>query len=101
MDRTAGGALGEVVQGGDGDETVGAGVHGHLHVDVVGSRWTKGSSAHPRAYAARTASAVVGAVSGAVTVARMPRDIGTSTGVNDTVGSAAPSLRKFCSISGT
>ena len=35
-----------------------------------------------------------GSASGAVQVARMPRDIGTSTGVNDTVGAAAPQARE-------
>ena len=37
-----------------------------------------------------------GSASGAVQVARMPRDIGTSTGVNDTDGSDAPQAAKFC-----
>ena len=36
----------------------------------------------------------------AVAVARMPRAIGTSVGVNEMVTSAAPAERRFCPISG-
>ena len=38
--------------------------------------------------------------SGAVTVARMPRAMGTRTGVKETRTSSAPAARRFCSISG-
>src|SRR5699024_10205613 len=43
---------------------------------------------------------VVGAVSGAVQLARIPRAVGTSTGVNEMLGSIAPAARRFCNISG-
>ena len=41
-----------------------------------------------------------GSRSGAVQVARIPRDIGTRTGVKETDGRSAPQVRKFCSSSG-
>src|SRR5690606_37909423 len=63
-------------------------------------RWTNGSSAEASAQARRTAAASAPAASGAVTVARMPRAMGTSVGVKDSRTSAAPARRRFCSISG-
>ena len=36
----------------------------------------------------------------AVTVARMPRDMGTSVGVNEMLTAGAPAARRFCAISG-
>jgi hypothetical protein len=43
---------------------------------------------------------IEGSASGLLQVARMPRDMGTRTGVNDTDGFSAPQAAKVCSSSG-
>ena len=50
--------------------------------------------------AARTAAGVVPGVTRAVQVARMPRGIGASVGVNETVTGRPADRLRFCSISG-
>ncbi len=52
------------------------------------------------AYAARASSAVAPGLSGAEQVARMPRGMGTRTGVKDTVTGPPATAPRFCSISG-
>src|SRR5690606_23573814 len=63
-----------------------------------GRTWTKGSPSYAARHASRTLAAVAPSASGAVTLARMPRDIGTSTGVKESRTSVAPATARFCSI---
>ena len=64
----------------------------HVHERLVGV-------GRPPTLRAPAAASTPG-TSFAVDVARMPRAIGTSTGVNEMVGSVAPATRRFCRISG-
>ena len=113
----AGGALGEVVDRADGDQPAGALVERR---PGGARRWSRGSACvlrplpvgqqvHERLVARRPSRRPPGRrrrstpvdERRACTVARMPRDIGASTGVNDTRAPAAPaSGARFCSISG-
>ena len=105
LHRAAGGALGQVVQGGDGDQPAGGRVDGDLDLDRVRAEHRLGL--RPLACGQQLDERLVGVgpgvgrvrllrrsdqgrAAGAVQVARMPRDIGTSTGVKDTVGGSAP-----------
>ena len=108
----SGGALGEVVDRGDGDEPPGVGIDGDLQVDGVrperggrgaatcpsGSRCTKGSSAYAFAYASTTSAA--DASVRAVQVARMPRGSGARTGVKLTPTVLPATTDRFWAISG-
>src|SRR5690606_3910577 len=73
----------------------------------AGSTRTNGSPAYASSHAWRTrASSAAGSrraassARRAVTVARMPRDIGTRVGVKEMLTSGAPAARRFCAISG-
>ena len=67
----------------------------------AGSRCTNGSSAYALAYACWRSSAVTPSRSGAEAVARIPRGIGTSSGVKLTeTGRVGQSPARFCAISG-
>ena len=66
----------------------------------AGSRWTKGSSPYAAAIAARTAASSTPGRSRAVQVARMPRGMGASTGVNDSVTGSRAAAVRVCAISG-
>ena len=61
-----------------------------------GSTWTNGSSAYALTYAARASSAVTPPLRGAEQVARMPRGIGTSTGVKLTSDARGSARSRAC-----
>ena len=114
LQGAAGGALDQVVDRGDGDDPAGALVDRDLHERGVGAQRRRGR--RPLALGQQVDERLVGVrllprgadgCSGrrpsarrAVAVARMPRAIGTSVGVNEIVTSAAPADRRFCAISG-
>ena len=108
----AAGALDEVVDGGDRDERRRRPRRRRPRVARRCCRSPRRSSAAgPRAAGARKARrrrpfrrrravATAARVVRAVQVARMPRDVGISTGVNDTVTSLSVTARRPCAISG-
>ena len=65
-----------------------------------GSTCTNGSSSYAACSASRRAASVVPADNRAVQVARIPRGIGASTGVNDSVTPVPAAADSDCSISG-
>jgi len=72
-------------------------VRGHC---PSGSTSTNGSSAYAATHAARTAAAPTPGRTRAVQVARIPRGIGASAGVNETLTGRPAAAVRFCSISG-
>ena len=110
----AGGALDQVVQRGHHDGPAAVGVGGHLQVHAVAAQrrgrrrpGSLGQHVHERLARRRPRAARPAAArrwrphaSRAVLVARMPRGIGASTGVNDSVTSTPAAAVSDCSISG-
>ena len=107
------GALGEVVDGTDRDQAAGGLVDGDLDVDGVGAEsptWSAATARREQVHerlvgvgldvAACASSAVTSSATGAEQVARMPRGIGTSSGVKLTDTASSVSAERFWVISG-